>query len=271
MNRFGNMVKPQMWFFSLLLATLTAGCGSDGDGGISLADNAANGGVCSGAGCVPLGAAGTFAILSQAGISTVPASAVTGNIGVSPIDRTGLTAFSETMDASNTFSRSVQVTGKLYAADYAPPTPSNLTTAIADMNTAYINARDRPAGVGPNLNLGGGTLTSQTLAPGTYTWGTAVNIPTDLTFSGLDTDVWILQISGTLTQAPAMSMILAGGAKSSNIFWQVTSSVSIGAGAHFEGILMSATDINLLTGTTANGRLYAGTAVALQQTALTRP
>jgi len=266
MNRFGSVVKPMMWFMSLLLSAFVAGCDHGGGG-----TGSAAGGVCAGVGCVALGSAGTFVILSRSGVDTVPASAVTGNIGLSPAAQTALTGFSETLSADGTFSTSTQVTGKLFAADYAPPTPSNLTTAVSDMLDAYADAAGRPPGVGPNLNLGGGTLTSQTLSAGTYTWGTGVTIPTNLTFSGSATDIWILQISGTLTQAGAMNMILAGGAQAKNIFWQVTGAVSIGAGAHFEGILMCASDITLLTGASANGRMYSGTAVNLQMTALTRP
>ncbi len=272
MNRFGNSFKPLLWLTALLLSALMVGCGGGGSGGsLPFGVGVAAGGTCAGASCVNLKSAGSLTILARSGVSTVPASAVTGDIGLSPAARVALTGFSETMDASNTFSTSAQVTGKLYAADYTPPTPSNLTTAVTDMIDAYNDAAGRPPGVGPNLNLLGGTVAGQTLSPGTYTWGSNVTIPTNLTFSGSPTDVWILQITGTLTQAGATNMILAGGAQAKNIFWQVAGVVSIGAGAHFEGILMSASAITFVTGSTANGRLYSGTAVNLQSTSLTRP
>ena len=92
---------------------------------------------------VNLGTAGSFAILSKSGISTVPTSRVTGDIGVSPIARIAITGFSETMDSTNTFSTSTQVVGKIYAADYTPPTPSNMTTAVSDMEIAYTDAAGR--------------------------------------------------------------------------------------------------------------------------------
>ena len=75
---------------------------------------------------VNLGGAGDFVILSKSGISTVPQSAITGNIGVSPIARGGLTGSSEKMDLTKSFSTSTQVVGKLCAADYAAPTPAIL-------------------------------------------------------------------------------------------------------------------------------------------------
>ncbi len=71
---------------------------------------------------VDLGTAGNFAILTKAGISTVPSSTILGDIGASPIAATGITEFSLTMDASGVFSTSLQVTGNVYAADYTPPT-----------------------------------------------------------------------------------------------------------------------------------------------------
>jgi hypothetical protein len=42
---------------------------------------------------VLLGAAGSFAILTKAGIETVADSIITGNIGVSPIAGTAMTGF----------------------------------------------------------------------------------------------------------------------------------------------------------------------------------
>ena len=57
--------------------------------------------------------------------------------------------------------------GRVYAADYAVPTPSNLTTAVLDMQAAYSDAasRNRP----DYLNLGSGNIGGKTLAPGLYT------------------------------------------------------------------------------------------------------
>ena len=81
---------------------------------------------------------------------------VAGNIGLSPAASTFLTGFSPVLDPSGTFSKSTQVTGKLYAASYTSPTPSTLTTAISDMRTAYTDASGR---VLPNfLNLGAGNF-----------------------------------------------------------------------------------------------------------------
>jgi methionine-rich copper-binding protein CopC len=218
---------------------------------------------------VVLGTAGGFVILAKSGIDTVPNSVVTGDIGVSPIDSTAITGFSLTLDASTTFSTSAQVTGRVFAADYAPPTPANMTTAISDMETAYTDAAGRST---PDFTeLGAGDISGLTLVPGLYKWGTGVLISTDVTLSGGSNDVWIFQIAGGITQASATSVILAGGALPKNIFWQVFGAVAIDATAHFEGIILSQTEIALATGASINGRLLSQTAVTLDQSTVTQP
>jgi hypothetical protein len=89
---------------------------------------------------VDLGTAGNYVILAKAGISTVATSSVTGDLGVSPTAASYITGFSLTEDATNTFSTSTQVTGRVFAADYQPPTPANLTTAVGDMESAFTDA-----------------------------------------------------------------------------------------------------------------------------------
>src|SRR3569832_383537 len=86
---------------------------------------------------VNLGTAGNFVLLAKAGISTTGATSVVGNIGISPAAAGSIAGFSQTLDATGTFSTSPLVTGQSYAADYTPPTPSNLTTSVLDMVTAY--------------------------------------------------------------------------------------------------------------------------------------
>ena len=209
---------------------------------------------------VTLGMAGNFVILAKSGISTVPTSAITGNIGVSPIDSTGITGFSLTMDATNQFGTSSQLTGKAYASNYTSPTPSNLTTAITNMETAYVDAAGRAANY---TELYAGDLSGKTLTPGVYKWGTGISANTNVTFNGSSTDVWILQVSDGITIASGVNIILSGGAQASNIIWQAADTVTIGTGAHFEGTILAKTNISLGTNASINGRLYAQTAVTL--------
>lgn len=220
---------------------------------------------------VDLGTAGNFAILAKTGISTVPPSAVTGDIGVSPIDSTAVTGFSVILDSTTRFATSPQVTGKIYAADYSSPTPANLTTAVGDMQTAFTDAAGRSL---PDFTeLGTGNIGGLTLVPGLYKWGTGVTIPTDVTLSGGPNDIWIFQIAGSVTMASDKSVFLSGGAQAKNIFWQVSGGVGvdIGTGAHFEGIILAEKGINFQTGASINGRLLSQTAVTLDANTVTIP
>lgn len=266
--------KNKMWFMTLLLVVSMTGCGGGGGGG---GTPSAGSDVCSGAGCVSLGtagdltAAGGYVVLAKTAISNTGTSAITGNLGISPNGATSITGFNLVADATNVFSTSALVTGKVYASNYAVPTPTNLTAAVLNMQAAYTDAAGRTATSAATTNVGAGTLTNLTLTPGVYQWGTAVSIPTDLTLNGSATDVWIFKVAGTLDMAAAKNVILSGGALAQNIFWQVSGAVTIGAGSHFEGIILGQTGITLLTGASLNGRALAQSAVTLQGNAITAP
>jgi hypothetical protein len=220
---------------------------------------------------VNLHTAGDFVILAKTAISTIPTSAITGNVGISPAAESDMTGFSQTKDTG--FSTAPQVTGFLYAADSTDPTPAKMLTAVSDMEAAYTDAATRPAASGANLDLAAGLLGGKTVSPGLYTWNTGVDMTSNVTLagSGASADTWIFQINGNLTLAAAKQVLLTAGAKAKNIFWQVTGTVTIAAGAHFEGIILGKTTITLETGATMNGRALAQTAVALDSATLTAP
>jgi hypothetical protein len=232
---------------------------------------------------VDLLSAGNYVILAKAGISTVPDSVITGDIAVSPIDATAMTGFDFTTDSSNKTSTSTQITGNAFAANYAAPIPSQLTTAVSDMEAAYTDAAGRDAGVGPRLNLGAGLLggdfggATAPLTPGVYTFGTDVTLTGDIFFEGTgldagqgDTDVFIIQMTGNLIQAANYNVILSNGALAKNIFWQVSGEVTVGAGAHMEGILLVKTEVLFKTLSSLNGRVLAQTACNLQKATITQ-
>ncbi|KJA18328.1 hypothetical protein HYPSUDRAFT_205447 [Hypholoma sublateritium FD-334 SS-4] len=212
---------------------------------------------------INLASAGGFTILAKSGISTVPFSAITGNIGVSPSSGTSLTGFSITKAPSGTFATSNQVVGDLFAADFTSPTSSQLTTAVLDMQAAFVDGNSR---VLPNfLNLLGGGLSAQILTPGLYKWTSSVSITGLLTFKGASTDVWIFQIQNNLLYNPGAKAVLSGGALSKNIFWVVSGDVNIAAGAVSEGVILSATQVALSTGAAVHGRILSQTAVTLEE------
>ena len=218
---------------------------------------------------VNLGTAGSFVILTKTGITTTGTTAIVGNIGVSPIVATSMTGFGLIADATNTFSKSSLVTGKIYAADYAPPTPAKMTTAISDMEIAFTDAAGR---VSPDFTeLGGGDISGKTLLPGLYKWNTGVAITNGVTFAGGPNDVWILQMAGDLVVNNGTIVNLIGGAQAKNIFWQVSGKATLGTTADVKGIILSQTLISMNTGATLSGRALAQTAVTLIANTITAP
>ena len=217
-----------------------------------------------------LGTAGNFAILTKTGISTTGTTSITGNIGVSPAAATYITGFGLIMDKSNTFSTSSRVIGKVYAANYATPTPTMMNTAISDMQTAYttLAGLTTPA---PVTALGAGNIGGLTITAGIYKWSTNVIIPSAVTLSGSSSDEWVFQIAGTLTVSSNVQVILSGGAQASNIFWVVAGQTTLGTHSAFNGIILDKTAIALTTGATLNGRALAQTAVTLQSNTIISP
>ncbi|MGB3074286.1 MAG: ice-binding protein [Chitinophagales bacterium] len=212
---------------------------------------------------VDLGAAGKFVILSKTGITDVFPSAVTGDVGTSPITGAALHL------------ACTEVTGTIYTVDAAGPLPCRvinaikLTNAIGDMQTAYTDAAGRS---NPDfLNLGAGNIGGKTLKPGLYKWTSGVTIPSDVTIKGNPNDVWIFQIDGTLNMSSAVQITLASGAQAKHIFWQVAGSVTLGTTSHFEGNILGQTGIHLKTGASINGRMLAQTAVTLQMNTVVKP
>jgi hypothetical protein len=217
-------------------------------------------------------AAGNYVLLAKTGITNVTGSAITGgSLGVSPAAASFITGFSLIADSTNVFATSsaVPAPGKIYASNYAAPTPSNLTTSVLAMQAAYSDAAGR---TNPDvLNLRSGNLGGQTLAPGLYKWGTGVTIPDDVTLAGSTDDVWILQISNNLDVSAAKRVVLTGGAQAKNVFWQIAGSVTIHANAHFEGIILCQTGITLQTSASMLGRALSQSLVAIDNNAITAP
>ena len=219
---------------------------------------------------VNLGTAGDFAVLAKTGSSTTGTTAIVGDIGVSPAAATYITGFGLIMDASGAFSKSTLVTGNIYASDYTVPTPTKMTTAIGDMQTAYTDAANRK--LPDHTELYAGDLTGKTLTPGLYNWSTGVTVSAGgATISGTSSDVWIFQVAGNLELASGAMITLSGGAKASNIFWQVAGQVTLGTTAAMKGIILCQTAIVMSTGATLSGRALAQTAVTLDANAVTKP
>jgi hypothetical protein len=230
---------------------------------------------------VDLGTAGNYVILSKAGITTTLVTDITGDIAVSPIAGAAMTGFLETTTGA-AFEKSQFVTGSMFAANYAVPTPNTLTVAVLDMQAAYTDAAGRPNADGARINLGAGILggvlpggPDAPLTTGVYTFGTDVLLKGDIHFQGGRDDVFIIQTIGSVVQSGGYKVILdataAGTPRAENIFWQVAGLVKLEASAHMKGILLTATAVNFVTSASLEGRVLAQTACTLQGNKITEP
>ncbi len=204
-----------------------------------------------------------FVILAGSLISNVPTSAITGNIGLSPAARTAITGIGVG-----------EVTGVIYASDDLAPAgvAAMLTAAKGDLTTAYNDAAGRSATdmVALAGNIGGLTLT-----PGLYKSSGSLEISSgDLTFDakGNANAVFIVQIATSLNTTAGRRVVLSGGARASNIFWQVGTSATLGTTTVFKGTIMADQSIATNTGASVDGRLLARIgAVTLAGNTLVRP
>ena len=205
---------------------------------------------------VNLRSAGSFVILSGAGITTTGGGIITGNVGASPIagSAIGVTC--------------AQVIGTIYAVDASgPPCAVNnaglLTTAKGDLTTAYNDAAGRtPVPTGPNLNPGlipgSGNIGGMNLAPGLYKFTTTALITgSDVTLTGGSDDVWIFQCAQDLQLGSGIKVKLAGGAQAKNVFWQVGTSAVLGTFSSFKGTILADQAITMNTSSTIEGRTLA--------------
>jgi len=201
---------------------------------------------------VVLGAAAAFAALGGSTVVSTGATVVTGDLGVSP--GSAVVGFPPGI-----------LNGILHAAD------GTSAQATADLTTAYNDAAGRtlcPITVAGNLG-------GQTLAPGLYKSTDSLEISSgDLTLDGQGDGaaVWIFQIASTLATTSGRQVILAGGARAANVFWQVGTAATLGSTSSFKGTIMADQAVTLETGATLNGRALARiAAVSLDSAIIVKP
>ncbi len=183
---------------------------------------------------VDLGTADNFGVLGGAGVTNTGPTTITGDVGVSP--GTSITGFPPG-----------SVTGTVYNNDAVA------AQAQIDLTTAYVDAAGRPA-----------TMTSADLSGSNLVSGVYSNPALGLSAGALILDgqgnpdsVWIFQSGSSLIIANDTSIVLINGAQACMIFWQVTSSATIGTNASFQGTVLALSSITVNTGASVVGRLLA--------------
>jgi len=180
-----------------------------------------------------LGTAGNFAVLAGTTVTNTGPTWITGQVGVAP--GSAITGFPP------------GTSGVQHKGD------SVATTAQTNLTAAYVNAAAQPC-PGTN-NFTGVNLGGKTLVPGVYCQTTAPSLTGTLTLNG--SGIYIFQIGSTLITASGARVALIGGAQPCQIFWQVSSSATIGTSTTFIGNIMALTSIAMQTGASLNGRALA--------------
>ena len=191
-----------------------------------------------------LGTAAGFAVLGASTVTCTGASAITGDVGVSP--GSAITGFPP-----------CTLTGTLHAADAVS------LQAQKDAHTAYTNL----AGATCTTDLTGKDLGGMTLSPGVYCFSSSAQLTGTLNLSG--GGVYIFQIGSTLTTASGSSVLINNAQPcdaSSNVFWQVGSSATLGTTTAFAGNILALISITMTTGASLDGRAIALTGAVTMDT-----
>jgi hypothetical protein len=201
---------------------------------------------------VPMGQAGSFSVLSGAGVSSTGATDVGANLGAhTEISVVG-------------FPPGV-VHGNTHFGDNVS------SAALADVTVAYENAASRPT----DKPLLAGDLTGQTFTPGVHRSDAAIALTGTLTLdAGGDRDaVFVFRLGAALDLAASSNVELINGASSSNVFWQVVGATTIGASASMSGTILTSAAITIGAGATLTGRALstAGLITLAANTIMTPP
>ncbi len=185
----------------------------------------------------PLASAHSFAVLGASTVTNTGPTIITGDLGVSP--GTAVTGFPPGSVTG----------GTVHAGD------ATATAAQAAAHSAYGNLVAQPCGI----NLTGKTLGTSpgavTLTPGVYCFNSSAQLTGTLTLSG--NGVYAFKIGSTLTTASNSSVVLANGATAEKVFWQVTSSATLGTNTAFEGSILANISGTVSTGAVVTGRVFA--------------
>ena len=148
-------------------------------------------------------------------------------------------------------------------------------TLASQAKVALTIAYNDLAGRSTNPVSIAGNLGGSTLSPGLYKSTSSLEISSGdlaLDAKGNANAVFVFQVASTLSVSVGRQVVLMGGAKASNIFWQVGTSANLGTNSTFKGTILADQSISLQTGAKVDGRLLARIgAVTLQSNTIIVP
>ena len=270
MNKIDNSTKPLMWFTALLLTAVMTGCGGQdpilGGGG---AYGTSTGGSIPLA--INLGAATTFGLAAQSGMTSTGVTVVNGNIGLNPLatctDATGNAGASQTcITVSGLYSSptGMTVNGQIYYA--GDPFDSGVTAQAVTtaLNTAWNEGINK---VNTQPAIAADELGGKTFIPGVYE-----NANLTLSAGGVATldaqnnpnAVFIFKVtlggdivdSGTLLLPSRIDLV--NQAQARNVWFIGGRDITIGHGTIWNGNILAYRTATVMDGSTVNGRVLAG-------------
>ncbi|WNV75154.1 ice-binding family protein [Geodermatophilus sp. DSM 44513] len=199
-----------------------------------------------------MGTAEPFAVLAGTGITSTGPTTINGDIGTYP-------------NTAMTVTGSLVLNGTDHSGDGVTQ------TAKSDLTAAYLDAAGQTSDFPVIADLAG-----QTLTPGVYTTATGLEIngpvPLTLDAGGDANAVFVFQAGSTLITQPNTQVNLVNGAIACNVFWQVTSSATLGVDSTFRGTILALQSSTLNTRATLEGRVLSRNgAVTLDQNTILRP
>jgi hypothetical protein len=116
-----------------------------------------------------------------------------------------------------------------FSSEYTSSLLGSVTTVAAtDLAVLYTDLMALAPTVTNHASVFGAGGAGETLGPGVYTQAAAASITGTLTLNGSATDLFVFRIAGALTTTNNATIVLTGGAVSSNVWWVVQAAISTG-------------------------------------------
>lgn len=207
-------------------------------------------------GFIVLGRAAPYGIIAGEDITNTGSTVINGNLGTPGNTVIGFTAFAKPGDPTGAVTGSTNVDNQAARDSF-----KDFQSAIAygQKLAPTVDKKDKA------------NVDAEVLTAGIYNYDGAVGLSNFLTFDAAndESSVWVIKIAEALTTTAATQIKLVNGAKSSNIFWVIGTSATLGANSVFQGSILTAASITVGDGVVVHGGLYASASLTLARVSVT--